>query len=63
MLRSLDKQKPNATPQEEEDYMMENFPTYPNVSVETGVLESSEGRVRDEVRLRLGRPRHVARHL
>ena len=43
VLRSLDKQKPNATPQEEEDYMMENFPTYPNVSVETGVLEKLKG--------------------
>lgn len=39
VLRHLDEIKPNATPKEEEDYMSEFFPSYPNVSVESGVLD------------------------
>ncbi len=39
VLRRFDEIKAQATPQEEDDYMMENFPTYPNISMETGILE------------------------
>lgn len=39
VLGHLDEINPHATPQEEEDYMSEFFPSYPNISVETGVLE------------------------
>lgn len=39
VLRRLDKINPNATPKEEEDYMSEYFPSYPNISVESGVLD------------------------
>lgn len=42
VLRNLDKVTPMATPKEEEDSMLEYFPSYPNVSVETGVLEKLE---------------------
>lgn len=42
VLRTLDKKKPHATAQEEEDCMAEYFPSYPNVSLETGILEKQE---------------------
>lgn len=42
VLRTLDKTCPHATPQQEEDCMEEYFPSYPNVSVEKGVLEKLE---------------------
>lgn len=42
VLRNLDKKTAHATPKDEEDCMMEYFPSYPNVSVETGVLEKLE---------------------
>lgn len=42
VLRNLDKAFPNATAKQEEDYMAEYFTSYPNVSVETGVLEKLE---------------------
>lgn len=42
VLRQLDKQIPNATLKEEEDFMSDYFTSYPNVSVETGVLEKQK---------------------
>lgn len=42
VLRNLDKNIAHATPEDEENCMMEYFPSYPNVSVETGVLEKLE---------------------
>lgn len=42
VLRNLDKRTPHASYKEEEDCMLEFFPSYPNVSVETGVLEKLE---------------------
>lgn len=42
VLGHLDEIRPHATPQEEEDYMSEYFPLYPNVSVETGILDKPD---------------------
>ncbi len=42
VLRGLDKQYPHATPDQEAAYMAEYFPSYPNISVEAGVLDKLE---------------------
>lgn len=42
VLRQLDDINYYATPQQEEEYMMEHFTSYPNLSVDMGILEKSE---------------------
>lgn len=42
MLRHLNRLKQSATAAEEEDYMLEMFPSCPNMSIESGILEKSE---------------------
>lgn len=42
VLRRLYKQSADVTPKEEEEYMAEAFPLYPNLSIEKGVLEKLE---------------------
>lgn len=42
VLRDLDKQFPHPTREQEEGYMSEFFPSYPNLSVESGVLDKLE---------------------
>ena len=42
VLRNLDMSDPNYTIEEEEKYVEANFPLYPNMSVDYGILEKSE---------------------
>ncbi len=42
VLRALYEANRNATAEEEDAYMMEHFPVYPNMSMESGVLEKVE---------------------
>jgi len=42
VLRKLDSEKVGNTVEEETDYMMKNFPSYPNISIDYGILEKSE---------------------
>lgn len=41
VLRVLEREKPNATDEEEFDYVKENYPRYPNLSLDSAVLEKS----------------------
>lgn len=42
VLRNLDKVNPDFTEEEEGEYVREHFPSYPNISIDYGVLEKSE---------------------
>lgn len=42
VLRNLDVANPNWTISEENDFIKENFPSYPNLSIDYGILEKSE---------------------
>jgi len=42
VLRQLEKMKPNATVEEESEYIRQNFPSYPNLSIDHGILERSD---------------------
>ena len=42
VLRNLDMQHPDFTIEEENRFVHENFPSYPNVSVDYGILERSD---------------------
>ena len=42
VLRRLDMAHPSWTIEEEDRYVTENFPSYPNMSIERGILEKSE---------------------
>lgn len=42
VLRKLDIEKPSWTIEEENNYVNENFPSYPNMSIERGVLERAD---------------------
>lgn len=43
VIRSLDEENKNATWQDESAWMEEYYSTYPNISIESGLLESCEG--------------------
>lgn len=42
VLRRLDEMKPDWTLQDENAYVKEHFPTYPNISMDVGILEKSD---------------------
>lgn len=42
VLRNLDAEKPNFTLEEENEFVKENFPLYPNLSIDCGIFERSE---------------------
>lgn len=42
VLRTLDEQQPDASLEAENRYMQENFSSYPNLSIDMGILEKSE---------------------
>ncbi len=42
VLRKLDEQNPSWTVEEEDRFLDENFPSYPNKSIERGILEKSD---------------------
>ncbi|MCR5132266.1 MAG: mannose-1-phosphate guanylyltransferase, partial [Prevotella sp.] len=42
VLRQLEAMKPNATVEEESEFIRQNFPSYPNLSIDHGILERSE---------------------
>lgn len=42
VLRNLDDMKPDWTFDEENEFISENFPLYPNLSIDYGILEKSE---------------------
>jgi mannose-1-phosphate guanylyltransferase len=42
VLRQLDHDNPNARADQENDYMMEHFPSYPNLSLDSAILEKSQ---------------------
>lgn len=42
VLRSLDKAHPDFTIEEENQYILDHFPSYPNLSIDYGVLEKSD---------------------
>lgn len=42
VLRNLDAINPNYTVEEEERFVQENFPSYPNISIDYGILEKCE---------------------
>jgi len=42
VLQNLDEINPNWTVEEENEFINENFPSYPNISMDYGVLEKSE---------------------
>ena len=42
VFSSFDEVNPNATIQEENDFIDKNFPLYPNLSIDYGILEKSE---------------------
>ena len=42
VLRTLDAEKVGNSVEEENEYMMKNFPSYPNVSIDYGILEKSD---------------------
>lgn len=43
VLKHLDDTNYYATPEQEEAYIQEHFPSYPNLSIETGLLEGADG--------------------
>lgn len=42
VLLGFDKKKPNFTLQDEYNFIQEYFPAYPNISIESGILEKSD---------------------
>jgi len=42
VLRQLEAMNPNATVEEESEYIRQNFPLYPHLSIDHGILERSE---------------------
>uniref|UniRef100_A0AB33ITG8 Mannose-1-phosphate guanylyltransferase n=1 Tax=Prevotella sp. GTC17253 TaxID=3236793 RepID=A0AB33ITG8_9BACT len=42
VLSTLDEAKPNFTIEEENEFINENFPSYPNISIDYGILEKSD---------------------
>ena len=42
VLRKFDQEHPTFTIEEEEKYIAENFPLYPNLSIDYGILEKSD---------------------
>lgn len=42
VLRNFDEMKPDFTPEEENNFINENFPAYPNLSIDNGILEKSD---------------------
>ena len=42
VLQNLDEINPNWTVEEENEFIRDNFPSYPNISMDYGVLEKSE---------------------
>lgn len=42
VLRKFDELKPNWTIDEENDFIRDNFPSYPNMSIDHGILERSD---------------------
>ena len=42
MLSNFDEMKPDFTPEEENNFINENFPSYPNLSIDNGILEKSD---------------------
>ena len=42
VLRNLDKMNPNFSMEEENEFVRENFPSYPNMSMDNSILEKSD---------------------
>ena len=42
VLRKLDTENPSFSIEDEDNYVKENFPSYPNMSIDHGILEKSE---------------------